>query len=102
MPDDHPNELVFPLYRKEEWPRWLELFENTNAPMTPTFDEWRRHHVEDCANFRARGYGVHEMEVGIDDYVAWTRAKNLPVNGSTRTDFALQSFIERLREKGDL
>jgi hypothetical protein len=44
---------------------------------------------------------MHEVEVDIDAYIAWTRADSLPVNEKTRADYTMQILIERMKEAGD-
>jgi len=95
------SEGIMPLYKREQWDRWVALFINSGTPMTPTFDEWLKDHRNDLAKFKRQGHSMHEVEVDIDAYIAWTRADSLPVDEKTRADYTMQILIERMKEAGD-
>jgi len=95
------SEGIMPLYKREQWDRWVALFINSGTPMTPTFDEWLKDHRNDLAKFKRQRHSMHEVEVDIDAYIAWTRADSLPVNEKTRADYTMQILIERMKEAGD-
>ncbi len=44
---------------------------------------------------------VHEVQVDIDEYIAWTRTNALPINGSTRTDYPSHILSQRMQDAGD-
>jgi len=93
---------MLPLYKREQWDRWVALFINTDSPMTPTFDEWFKDHQEDLANYKRQGHDMHIVEVDIDLFVAWARKKSVPFNAKARADYTMQLLIERMRDSGDL
>jgi hypothetical protein len=95
------DELVSPLYKREQWPRWVELFIDSESPMTPTFDVWLADHSEDVAKERRAGRVVHVVEVDVNSYLAWVRSSGLSVKPGTRADYPIQLLIQRMREKGD-
>ena len=80
----------------------MDLFSGSDSPMSPSFESWHAGHLKDCINYRRRGYIVHTVEIGVDDFVAWSRANNLSVNGAKRADFAIHVLVDRMREKGEM
>ena len=92
--------IVTPLYKREQWQRWVDLFANSDR-MTLVFDEWMKDHIEDVTNYRQQGYVVHEVEVDIDGYISWARSKSLPINGATRADYPIHILAERMNDAGD-
>jgi len=70
--------------------------------MADSYDKWLQYHTEDVQRFKRDGCLVHQVEVRIDDYLAWVRKNGLPVDGHTRTDFPGQLLAERMREQGDM
>ena len=43
--------IVTPLYKREQWQRWVDLFANSDR-MTLVFDEWMKDRIEDVTNYR--------------------------------------------------
>ncbi len=96
------NMMVTPLYKRSQWLRWQELFDGIKGSrMTWTFDEWLKNHHEMVQKLKIQGDTVHEVEVDIDEYVAWAKKSGLPINGHTRTDFPIHILTDRMKAAGD-
>lgn len=94
--------VAIPLYKRDQWTRWQDLFKRTTAPMLGSYDEWLNNHGElVIKQKKIPGNTVHVVEVDIDAYLIWANASGLPVNGHTRTDFPLHVLTERLKATGD-
>ena len=81
------DNIITPLYKRDQWVRWQKLFEGTESVMASSFDKWLENHVKLVQEAKIRGNTVQEIEVDIDEYLAWTKQRRLPINGYTRTDF---------------
>ncbi len=94
-----PNNVFIPLYKREQWTRWQQLFEGTQAAMLWTYDVWLENHRKLVEKHKALGDVVRVIESDIDDYLAWTASRGLPINGYTRTDFAMRHLPDAERDK---
>ena len=91
------GQVVIPLYKADQWPRWGELFEDT-----PTYEQWFKGHVEGIERFRKQGVIVHEIEIDIDLYVAWTKETKQQINADTRNEYPNHVLAERVIAMGGL
>lgn len=93
---------ITPLYKRDQWTRWQDLFHGTKSAMLWTFDEWLQNHNAMVKKFKAQGDGdVHEVEVDFDAFIIWTKAGNLLIDGNTRNAFAGHILRERMKAAGD-
>ena len=95
-----PN-IFTPLYKREQWTRWQDLFRGTKSAMTWTYDVWLENHKKLVEKHKALGHKVYEIESDIDEYLAWTSSRGLDVNGETRTDFTMRHLPDASRDKSN-
>ena len=69
--------------------------------MWDTFDEWVKKHAEAVEHCKVQGDIVHEIEIDVDDYLAWTRTTGKAISHDTRLEFASLRMYERRKEAGD-
>ena len=59
--------------KREQWPRWLDLFKHDSAIKKLLFEQ----HLQDVSDtgkkLEVDGVVVHEMELDIDDYLGWLK-----------------------------
>ncbi|MRD46772.1 hypothetical protein GHT07_05765 [Caenimonas koreensis DSM 17982] len=69
--------------RKDEWPRWLEL----DPQFQPDYEHWLRRMNEAVAELQRRGNKVNKIDVGIDEFLEWSRVNGGKVDTHTRSAF---------------
>ena len=74
-------------YRPDQWPRLRAISEDRDQ-LELNHEEWLRMASERFDDLRRQGQQVQKVEVDVEDLLKWCRTRGLPVNSSTRAQYA--------------
>ena len=81
-------------YRAEQW-ELLRKHAVDKSNLELTYDEWHRIALEKLLELRARGVNVVPVNVDVHELLKWCKENNLPVNGASRSQYALKLAQEK-------
>jgi hypothetical protein len=65
----------------------LELSSDRDQ-MESDYEEWRANAEVQVAGLRAQGQDVRKIDIELDEFVAWCKSKEVPVNADSRSRYA--------------
>ncbi len=74
-------------FRRDEWPQLLASAADREK-LEDTYDEWLRDARQLLLDAATRGSVIEKVDVGIDEFLAWCRRENRPLDGTARASFA--------------
>lgn len=83
-------------YSEGQWPR-LRALSADASDLEETHAEWLSVARAMVARLRAAGENVVRVDADLDDIVAWCRAHGLPLDGESRSRYA----VEKMREAAE-
>lgn len=87
-------------YRREQWPRLLEISEDREK-LEESYDEWLESAVKGLGTFASQGLKAIRVDVDTEELLAWCARRNLPVDGKARAEFTtekVQKFFQPLKK----
>jgi hypothetical protein len=69
--------------RQGDWPRWLAI----DSQFQPDYDHWLDRMDAAVSELESRGCKVHKIDVGIDEFLDWSRANGGKVDTNARAAF---------------
>ena len=77
-------------YRREDWTRILEICADREelSGGDGTFDEWEAAALGVVQDIEAMGRKVERIIVDPEELLAWCNSQGVPVDGSSRADYA--------------
>ncbi len=88
--------VAIPWYRKEDWERLLEIFEDSDE-LHGTFEEWRNDAGQLESRFRSEGLVVQRVYIDPETFAGWCRDNGLRVGASAHSRFASE-FAYKTRD----
>jgi hypothetical protein len=88
-PKDKKVAMGLAWYRADQWVRLLAISEDRDQ-LELNHEEWIRMASERFDDLRRQGQQVQKVEVDVEDLLKWCRTQGLPVNSSTRAQYAAQ------------
>lgn len=79
--------------RKEDWPRWQSIDDQL-----PAYERWRAKIEAGIAASEGRGLVVEKVEVHIDQFLAWCRARRRTVDRDARAAYAAEVLARRMTD----
>jgi len=76
-------------YRADQWARLRAISEDRDQ-LELNHEEWLRTASERFEDLRRQGQQVQKVEVDVEDLLKWCRTQGLPLNSSTRAQYAAQ------------
>lgn len=86
--------------KREQWPRWLDLFKDVPAINKLSFEQHLQDVSDTAKKLEIGGVIVHEMELDIDDYLGWLKTSGRTAAGDYRSEFARHLFEKGLTTTG--
>lgn len=78
-------------YHSDQWERLKEVSED-RVDLEETWEEWSRGAEETLQRGRAKGLDVRKVDVDVEELVRWCQAKRRPINGESRSAFAVEKL----------
>lgn len=82
------QKVAMPWYRAEEWPR-LQAISEDASDASLTYEQWLSYATKSMQALRRRRVQVIKVDVTASQLQSWAKKKGLPINGKTRTAFAI-------------
>lgn len=79
---------IVDLYKRKQWPRWIELLKDIEGFATSSFDEVAQSRRQLVKELQVQGAIVHELTLDIEDYIAWVGKQGLAQDRDHRRRFA--------------
>ena len=81
-------------FDREQWQRLTEVVGDRNE-LDDTYDQWEHGAREALRNFERQGQKVEKVHVNVDALVSWCKAKGLPNNGKSRSEYVATVLRQR-------
>jgi hypothetical protein len=89
-----PEIVGIACYRSEDWARLREISEDADD-LEESWQEWKTANDRFLRDCLSRGFVCYEVQVDLDELIAFCRQRRIPVNGDFRAMFA----AEKIRTK---
>lgn len=66
-----------------------------------TYDEWLNSAEETVKGFADQGITLTKVEVDVDELLAWSKERGLPINGESRSHYAAWLAQEKDKDPKD-
>lgn len=95
-PNPKNQEVVFGLawFDRAQWQRLTEVVE-IRAELDDTYEQWEQSANEALRKFESQGQKVEKVQIDVQALVSWCKAKGLPVNGKSRSEYVATVLRER-------
>jgi hypothetical protein len=95
-PDEKSQGIVLGLawFDREQWQRLTEVVEN-RSELDDTYEQWIQSARDALRNFERQGQSVEKVHIKVDELVAWCKAKGVPIDGKSRSEYV--AFLLRKR-----
>ena len=87
-------------YRKEQWELLRKISEDVDE-LEETYEEWLREATVGLKRMKDLGMEVEEVDVDVNELVAWCKQRGEPVNGSSRSEFAADKIRRKYEQKSE-
>jgi hypothetical protein len=77
--------------RKEDWSRWLAV----DSQFQPDYNHWLKRIEAAVKQLEQRGGLAEKVDVGIDEFLEWSRANGGKVDSNARAAFAAMTLAMR-------
>ena len=81
-------------FDRKQWQRLTEVVEDRNE-LDDTYEQWEHGAHDALRNFELQGQKVEKVHVNVEALVSWCKAKSLPVNGKSRSEYVATVLRER-------
>lgn len=86
-------------YKPTQWLQLKEISEDGDQ-MEETYGEWQLLAEKALKDFAAQGISPTKVEVDVNELLAWSKERGLPINGETRSRFA--AWLSKEKEKKEV
>lgn len=95
-PKPKNQEAVFGLawFDRAQWQRLTEVVEN-RAELDDTYEQWEKGANDALRKFERQGQRVEKVHIDVQALISWCKAKGLPVNGQSRSEYVANVLRER-------
>jgi len=76
-------------YRKKDWKRFLRTIDDRES-MHNSWIEWHQGFLKLKEDLTAQGFRVFEVEVDVDELVAYCKKNRIKNDGKARSEFVTQ------------
>ena len=80
-------------FRSEQWDRLLEVSDDRDH-LEETFEEWVDVAQQKYDELKNLGYDIKKVDVDVEELVRWCLARDRPVDGEARSEFAIDKLQE--------
>jgi hypothetical protein len=77
--------------RKEDWPRWLAI----DPEFQPDYNHWLKRMEATVKQLEQRGGLAEKIDIGIDEFLEWSRANGGKVDTKARAAYAAMVLAMR-------
>ena len=81
-------------YSAEQWARLREVASD-RGELEETHEEWLAMMKRTLRSLREAGIRYQLVEIDVEELVSWCKRKGLPVNGSSRAEYATRLLQQR-------
>ena len=95
-PQPKDQEVVFGLgwFDRAQWQRLTEVVED-RAELDDTYEQWEQGANDAMRKFERQGQKVEKVHIDVQALVSWCKAKGLPINGKSRSEYVTTVLRER-------
>ena len=95
-PDPKNNVVGVAWYRREQWPRLLEI-STDRSDLEDSYDNWLVYITETFERMKSEGLDPIKVDIDTEELLAWCRSRNLPVNGKARAGYVIEK-VRKIHE----
>lgn len=81
-------------YSAEQWPRLREVVADPGE-LEETHEEWLTMMKRSLRSFREAGIRYQLVDIDVEELVSWCKRKGIPINGSSRAEYAAHLLQQR-------
>ena len=81
-------------YSTEQWPRLREVVADPGE-LEETHEEWLTMMKRSLRSFREAGIRYQLVDIDVEELVSWCKRKGIPINGSSRAEYAAHLLQQR-------
>jgi len=81
-------------YSAEQWARLREVASDP-GDLEETHEEWLTMMKRSLRSFREAGIRYQLVDIDVEELVSWCKRKGIPVNGSSRAEYAARLLQQR-------
>jgi hypothetical protein len=81
-------------YSAEQWARLREVASD-RGELEETHEEWLTMMKRSLRSFREAGIPYQLVDIDVEELVSWCKLKRIPVNGSSRAEYAAHLLQQR-------
>ena len=74
------------VYRREQWPL-LRALAVDSQDLEPQYDLWFKALTEFKVQLQSMGHASTEVDIDVNELLAWCEAQNRPLDAQARTEF---------------
>ena len=74
-------------YRPDQWDA-LRVVSSDSEELEATFREWEEYASVQYEDLRKAGINIQKVDVNVPELVAWCKARGVPVDSDSRSEFA--------------